>query len=314
MSALLIEAGDGIHRAALVEDGRIGAYLEETPGDASQVGAAWLGRVRIVNEAAGAAFIDIGLERDGFLNANDAPGDKAMPLGQRLQEGQAVLVQALRDATAEKGIKLTARLAPADRARLETLARGAKAPALVRPPRSLAERALRAHGKDAARIAVWPPAALAEALRWAEGHAPDLVTRFERPRASQPPFAAEGIEDAVAGLHAAEVTLPGGGRLRFGRTAALTAIDVDRARATQPPEAVNAEAAAEIARQLRLRNIGGLVVVDFLRLPALDRAAAPALRAALASGEAKVTVLDISPLGLVELARQATGRPLPITG
>jgi Ribonuclease G/E len=309
-ATLLIESGQDEARAALLRDGRIEAYMAETAAAASWAGAVWLGRVRTVNEAAQAAFVDIGLDRDGFLNANDLPAARDAPLSRAVQEGQALLVQALRDAGGGKGIKLSARFAPAERSRLEAQLRGAAAPALLRPPRSLAERALRAHGAEAGRIAVWPPAALAEALRWAERQAPDLVPRFERPRADRPPFAAEGIEDAVAALYAPSLLLPCGAALRFGATAALTAIDVDRAGAIAPPAVINAEAAAEIGRQLRLRNIGGLVVVDFLRLPALDRAAAPALRAACAGD--RVTVLDMSSLGLVELARQTTGRGLPI--
>jgi len=113
------------------------------------------------------------------------------------------------------------------------------------------------------------------------------------------------------------VDLPSGAVLHFGATAALAAIDVDLARAAEGGAgrttlAVNQEAAREIARQLRLRAIGGLVVIDFLRMDDADERAATvaALRQALARDPAATRVLPVSELGLVEMTRKRIGEPL----
>lgn len=106
---------------------------------------------------------------------------------------------------------------------------------------------------------------VAEALPW-------LGDRTVMTRKPVPLFTRLGIEEEIDHLLDASVTLPGGGRITIEPTQALTAIDVDTGTASTGRDArsvaraVNARAAAEIARQLRLRRIGGLVVVDFLRL------------------------------------------------
>jgi Rne/Rng family ribonuclease len=112
------------------------------------------------------------------------------------------------------------------------------------------------------------------------------------------------------------VTLASGARLVVEPTAAATAIDIDSASAaggSGAPLAVNLEAATEVARQLRLRDLGGIVVVDFLRLPAprLRDQIVNALRKAVASDRRRVEVLGWTRAGLCELTRMR-GR-LPAT-
>ena len=102
---------------------------------------------------------------------------------------------------------------------------------------------------------------------------------------------------------------PGGGSLIIEPTAALTAIDVNGA---GRPLEVDLAAAREVARQLRLRRIGGTVVIDFVDLESKrDRARLhAALRQALADDPATVQLYPMSPLGLVELSRQRLGPSL----
>lgn len=160
---------------------------------------------------------------------------------------------------------------------------------------------------DLARIVVDDPAALARLRAMLDDMAPQLVERLELlPEALERSGAREQIEAALL----AEVPLPGGGSLVIEPTAALTAIDVNGA-GRQALEA-DLEAAGEIAGQLRLRRIGGTVVVDFIDLPASrDRARLLAwLEAALADDPAAVRVFPMTGPGLVAISRQRTGPSL----
>lgn len=152
----------------------------------------------------------------------------------------------------------------------------------------------------------------------AEGEAPALLRRpdpLERLRAAFPeaPMTADAHHEVDEALEAAldpVVPLPGGGRLVIEQAAALTAIDVDSAGAR--PAEVNGAAVVEIARQLRLRNIGGQVVVDFVsgrdRKPLFRLA--EALKLAVAADPVPTHVFGVSPLGLVELTRERRGPSL----
>jgi ribonuclease G len=109
-------------------------------------------------------------------------------------------------------------------------------------------------------------------------------------------FDRHGIADVLASTEERVLDLPSGGRISIEPTAALTAIDVDTGSATQRRDAVpqtNREAAVEIARQLRLRDIGGLIVVDFGRI--MNRAERTKLEAELA----RVIAYDRVPVQLV---------------
>ncbi|MGH9048025.1 MAG: ribonuclease E/G, partial [Acidimicrobiales bacterium] len=109
-----------------------------------------------------------------------------------------------------------------------------------------------------------------------------------------------------------KVWLPSGGSLVIERTEALTVIDVNTAKnvgKTNLEETVfknNLEAAEEVARQLRLRDIGGIVVIDFIDMEVRENRekVAAALRVALARDKTRTQVFDISELGLVEMTRK----------
>lgn len=121
-----------------------------------------------------------------------------------------------------------------------------------------------------------------------------------------------GVEDQLESAFRRKVWLKSGGYLVFDETEALVAIDVNTGRhkgGTTQEESilqVNLEAAAEVARQLRLRNIGGLVVVDFIDMKQRrnQNAVYKAFKDALKHDRAKTNILPISPLGLLEMTRQ----------
>lgn len=168
---------------------------------------------------------------------------------------------------------------------------------------------------DPRRIEIDDAVAADIARAHAEQWCPELVTRIAT-AASHTLFDRYDIADALATAALPVVTLASGARLVVEPTAAATAIDIDSASAaggSGAPLAVNLEAATEVARQLRLRDLGGIVVVDFLRLPAprLRDQIVNALRKAVASDRRRVEVLGWTRAGLCELTRMR-GR-LPAT-
>jgi ribonuclease G len=145
--------------------------------------------------------------------------------------------------------------------------------------------------------------------------APDLVDRVELWDGDEPLFEAYGLEDVLESTLSRRVDLPSGGYLVIDYAEALTVIDVNSgsfigrgkgARLEDTITRTNLEAADEVVRQLRLRDIGGIIVIDFIDMArARNRdAVLKALRAALDEDRTKTFVVEISPLGLVEMTRQ----------
>lgn len=136
--------------------------------------------------------------------------------------------------------------------------------------------------------------------------------RYWDRRTQAPLFHAFDVERQIALLHAREVPLPSGGELVIDQTEALVAIDVNsgRSRSARDSETnafhTNCEAVEEIARQLRLRDLGGVIINDLIdmRSPKHRREIEDRFRAALHRDRAKSTVLPISDFGVVEMTRQ----------
>jgi ribonuclease G len=126
-------------------------------------------------------------------------------------------------------------------------------------------------------------------------------------------FARHGLEDAIEALLDARVDLTGGGHMVVEPTRALVAVDVNTGPDTSPAASlkVNIAAARDLPRQLRLRGLGGQVVVDFAPMPKRDRAILDqALRAAFKGEGAETTVLGWTAMGLLELTRKRDRPPL----
>ncbi|MDP3379026.1 MAG: ribonuclease E/G, partial [Brevundimonas sp.] len=129
---------------------------------------------------------------------------------------------------------------------------------------------------------------------------------------SRPLFAAHGIEDLLTQIHQPTVPLKSGGYLVINQTEALVASDVNSGRATkernveQTAYKTNLEAAVEAARQLRLRDLAGLVVIDFIDMDESknNRAVEKVMKDALAKDRARIQMGRISDFGLMEISRQ----------
>jgi ribonuclease G len=167
-------------------------------------------------------------------------------------------------------------------------------------------------GRDVSRMVIDEPRIFNLVKKYCERTAPFLLDRIESYRETTPIFEAYGIEDEIETALAPRINLPSGGRLQIEHTAALTAIDIDTARASdgggreEANSKVNLEAAVEIARQVRLRNIGGYVVVDFVPMKRRENRekVLSVLRREFARDPCPAFVGGFTKLGKLELTRR----------
>lgn len=141
---------------------------------------------------------------------------------------------------------------------------------------------------------------------------PDMANRVKRYRDGVPLFSRFQIEHQIESAYSRVVSLPSGGSIVIDHTEALVAIDVNSARSTRGTDiettafTTNCEAAEEVARQLRLRDLGGLIVIDFIDMesPKNRREIEARLKEALHYDRARVQMDKITRFGLMELSRQ----------
>ena len=376
---ILIETGSGEIRAALMDGDRLVQYQVQPTWRAEVVGSIYRGVVRNVNRSLEAAFLDLGLGKDAFLNAREWPGcheGRHRPLHEVLKPGQTVLVQVAREAIGGKGATVTGyvslpgrylvlvpenersgisrKLSDKERDRLRRILDK------VQLPKGLGV-IVRTAGADKTRaelekdlgylLRLWADIEAAyeggrEArLLYREGSLPvrfvrelfntevkevrvnDARTHQElqtfvkvfAPRKGKAVvlddapglFRRHGAEAQVELLSQRRVRLPSGGQLVIDPTEALTAIDVNSAR-TKGKDAdttlykTNVEAAAEAARQIILRDIGGLIVIDFIDMEtdAQRKEVEAELKRTFEADKARVHLGRISEFGLFELSRQ----------
>ena len=279
---ILAAASPGEVRVAVLRADTLLDYAIWRPGAPDGVGDLHRGRVIARVPAMAGSFLALeGAE--GFLP--DSEG------GAGLHEGDFVSVRVTRASQGGKGPRLTAHLA------LDEIlpARG---------PGALLELA-RVHPD--ARVLI-DDGALAARLKPSLGDRVVVVTRA---------FDAD-IEEQVEALAQPDIELAGGVRLNIHPTPALTAIDVDgggtmagRRGKTASHRATNSAVVPELARQIRLRNLSGAILVDFAGLKARGRTSlAPALHAALAQDPLRPRLLGFTALGLAEIVRRRVHPPL----
>ena len=381
---LLIVAGPGEWRAALLEDG-VPVELFVERGDRSEAGSIHLARVRRLVPALGAILVDIGGARLAFL-----PESEVVPRGRGLDEGERVVVQIRREAQGGKAARVTT--GAALRGRLVELRSGRPGilgsqtlsaeeqahllTALTHPSLRAGSPLSRTAGEGAERseagegtvglrllepapiealvaeaadlLRRWrgildrasrlvpparldPPVSFAGALAHAlpappvqiltddPAITPELRPAFpgvvmqHRPEAEWPVEVDAVFDQALSGT----ISLDGGGSVHIQATRAAVLVDVDSGTPeTGSPErtglAVNLAAAAAIARQIRLRNLGGGIVIDFVGSEdrRLRERVRDALAGALVPDPAHPQILGWTRLGHLELVRPRRGRPL----
>ena len=200
-------------------------------------------------------------------------------------------------------------------------ARTGKGAKLIYSDQDLVLQALRDYlDPEIAEIVVDDDEMYGRAEEYLKSFLPRGGDRLVRYAEREPLFARYGLEPQIDRIHERRVYLKSGGSIVIDRTEALTAIDVNSGRSTkaatqeQTALATNLEAAEEVARQLRLRDIGGLVVVDFIDMRASrsQKKVEKALRDAMKADKARSSVGRISDNGLLEINRQRIHQALSL--
>ena len=196
---------------------------------------------------------------------------------------------------------------------VESAAAENSAPILIYLESSLVIRAIRDYfSPDIGEILIDTDEITEQATAFMSVVMPDNVQRVKRYRDDVPLFSRFQIEHQIETAYARTVPLPSGGAIVIDHTEALVAIDVNSARATRGSDIeetalrTNMEAAEEVGRQLRLRDLGGLIVIDFIDMEESrnQRAVEQCLRESLHLDRARVQMGKISRFGLMELSRQ----------
>ncbi len=379
-------------RVAVSVAGAVQELFIERAASRGIVGNIYVGKVARVLPGMQSAFVEIGLERAGFLHVADlrktCAEDAARPIEKRLAEGEPLLVQVIKDPLGSKGARLSTQISVAGRLlvylphdphigisqkicdeggrralreRLQellpagekggfivrTLAEsaaeedlradldylrelwraiaqratdaGGAPPQLVHEDLSLAQRTLRdAVGSETARIIVDSRETYQKLAVFAERYMPRLRGKLEHYVGERPLFELYGVEAEIERALSRKVDLKSGGTLVIDQTEALTTIDVNTGGFVGSRSfddtvfKTNLEAAQAIARQLRLRNLGGIIVVDFIDMESAEHRAAvlEELRRALARDRMRITLNGFTALGLVELTRKRTRESL----
>ena len=372
-------------RVALVDGQSIYDFDLEQIGQERKKSNIYKARVSRIEQSLGAAFVDFGAERHGFLPIKElAPEYLKNKRGKNnisdcLTQGQEIIVQVDKEERGNKGAALSTFISlpghylvlmpnnseaggvsrslegkERDKVRenlkalkrpdnmgviVRTAAAGAsleelqwdldyllniwdaiqeanqqrKAPFLIYRDDDLISRSLRDFLRDdITEVLIDTDEAFEQAQDFASRLTPEYLERIKRYDESIPLFTRYQIESQIETAYQREVTLQNGGSISIDQTEALVCIDINSAKATGGSDIeetalkTNLEAAKEIAKQLRLRDVGGLLVIDFIDMQSFKnkRAVEDMVNKSIEIDRAKIQVGRISRFGLLEMSRQ----------
>ncbi len=372
-------------RVALVDGQSIYDFDIEQIGQERKKSNIYKARVSRIEQSLGAAFVDFGAERHGFLPMKElAPQYLKNKKGKNnisdcLTQGQEIIVQVDKEERGNKGAALSTFISlpghylvlmpnnaeaggvsrslegkERDKVRenlkalkrpdnmgiiVRTAAAGVsleelqwdldyllsiwdaiqeanqqrKAPFLIYRDDDLISRSLRDFLRDdITEVLIDTDEAFEQAQDFASRLAPEYLERIKRYDESIPLFTRYQIESQIETAYQREVTLQNGGSISIDQTEALVCIDINSAKATGGSDIeetalkTNLEAAKEIAKQLRLRDVGGLLVIDFIDMQSFKnkRAVEDMVNKSIEIDRAKIQVGRISRFGLLEMSRQ----------
>lgn len=390
MEEILVNVTPQETRVAVLQQGTVQEIHIERSSSRGIVGNIYLGRVVRVLPGMQSAFIEVGLERAAFLHIADiwSPrqnGD-TKPIEKMLYEGQALLVQVIKDPIGSKGARLSTQISLAGRllvylpqdshigisqrieeqaerellreklqqvlpqdiqggfiirtlaesatelelqrdidyltkvwADLQQRAESVPPPILLHQDLSLSERVLRdLAAEQTSHIRVDSRETLSKMTEFANHYAPAIIERLEHYTGERPLFDLHNVEDEIEKALARRVELKSGGYLIIDQTEALTTIDVNTGGFVSGRNfddtifKTNLEAAQTIARQLRLRNLGGIIIIDFIDMENAEhrQAVLNEFNKALEKDRTRLTVNGFTQLGLVEMTRKRTRESL----
>jgi ribonuclease G len=171
---------------------------------------------------------------------------------------------------------------------------------------------------DVVKVLIDQPSAHREMHEFAATFMPDALPRLELYGEGRPVFELHHVEEEIQKALDRKVSLKSGGYVIIDQTEAMTTIDVNTGafvghrNLEETIFRTNLEAAVTIARQLRLRNLGGIIIIDFIDMEEAEhrRQVIQALQKALADDHVKTSISSVSPLGLVEMTRKRTRESL----
>ena len=246
----------------------------------------------------------------------DAERDRLRKLLQKLHKGDGGVIvrtaaQGAKKEDFERDLDYLHKLAEV----VERRAKDIKAPDLVFQEADLSIRVLRdVLSKEFEGAIIDDPKQHQRVSSFFQRTAPELVEKVELYEGNESLFEREGAEEALRSTLSRRVDLPSGGYLMIDYAEALTVIDINtgsftgrgKGRLEDTITKVNIEAAEEVVRQLRLRDIGGIIVIDFIDMARSRNRdqVLKTMRKALDEDKTKTYVVEISPLGLVEMTRQ----------
>lgn len=196
---------------------------------------------------------------------------------------------------------------------IQSTANSGPSPMLVHQEAGVVTRAIRDYLRDdVTEILIDNEQAYNEAYNFVKAVMPNQLDKLQTYTLNEPLFAHFGIESQIQTAYEREVKLPSGGSIVIDQTEALVSIDINSAKSTRGHDVeetalnTNLEAAEEIARQLRLRDIGGLVVIDFIDMgkERNQRMVEAKLRESTQSDRARIQFGQLSRFGLMEMSRQ----------
>ncbi len=400
---ILIDSVCGRKRLAVIEDNQLCELRYETSGQAGLSGNIYTGRVMNVLGGMNAAFVDIGLDKNGFLSAGDIKLDlrdekelsgrlEGMAIGKMVRPGQEIMVQVVKEPGGTKGPRLSGHItipgqllvllptiryigisrkiedegirselrelahnlmdgagmgmimrtaaAEADENEIaaeyeelvekwhsiESRSRTAKAPALIYGDDSLEKIALRDLSDSNTTFVTDDEAVYKSLIDYAGSKKPEIRLHT----GDIPLFDVYNVDGQYDKALRHHVWLKSGGYLVIDHTEALTVIDVNTGKFTGKKShedtifRINTEAAYETARQLRLRDIGGIIVVDFIDMAEQTSRdeLINILKNEMVKDRTPSTVVGMTQLGLVELTRKKkrlsadklTGHICPVCG
>lgn len=386
-------------RVAVIEHGAVQELQVERSLERGLVGNVYLGKVARVLPGMQSAFIDIGLDRAAFLHVADlmssitsrhadvdagTPACAPQPIEKQLFEGQALMVQVLKDPIGTKGARLTAQISIAGRllvflpqdnhigvsqkipvkqrddlrkrvqslsgdlgggfilrtnaedaqdvelsediaylrkswTRIKDAALRVKPASVLHQDLNLLQRVLRdVVSEDVLTIRIDSREQFNKLKEFAAEFMPATLDKLQHYAGERPIFDLFNIDDDIARALGRRVDLKSGGYLVIDQTEALTTVDVNTGGfvgARNFDDTVfktNLEASQAIARQLRLRNLGGIVIVDFIDMikESHQDAVLEEFKKQLARDRVKTTLNGFSSLGLVEMTRKRTRESL----
>lgn len=379
-------------RVAIVENGALQEVWLERKRNRGIVGNIYKGKVKRVLPGMEAAFIDIGLEKAGFLHVSDIDSDNNAGEDTRpnistlLHEGQLVLVQVIKDPLGAKGARLTTSISvpsrylvympnasligisvkiedESERTRLRellsacmtenrtggcivrTAAEGVEDEELNRDMKFLCTlwdtiQELTAHSKPGkvvhedlpltlrtlrdmvgnrtVKVRIDSRESYKKLTHFSAKYIPDMPAEIEHYPGERPIFDLYNIDEEIQKALGRKVDLKSGGYLIIDQTEAMTTVDINTGafvgshNLEETIFKTNLESASAIARQLRLRNLGGIIIIDFIDMKIEDhkRQVLRALEKCLDRDYARTKICEVSPLGLVEMTRKRSRESL----